>query len=57
MTPLEEGFYDFAVKHLKSKKKAEKMFDKFDSAVESSYYTIYRHRVDLSMHYDDEKKD
>jgi hypothetical protein len=57
MTPLDEGFYDFAVKHLKSKKKAEKMFDKFDSAVESSYYTIYRHRVDLSMHYEDDKED
>ncbi|MFC3193890.1 hypothetical protein ACFODZ_06530 [Marinicella sediminis] len=54
MAPMEESFYDFVVKHKKSKKKAEKMFDQFNGAIKSTHYTIYRHRVDLSMHEDED---
>ncbi|KAA3644441.1 MAG: hypothetical protein DWP95_04445 [Proteobacteria bacterium] len=49
MAPLEENFYDFIVKTLKSEKKARKVFDDFTGAVESANYQIYRHRKDLSM--------
>ncbi len=47
MAPMEENFYQFAKKHLKSEKKADKMFDKFGSAHSGSEYTIWRHRKDF----------
>ncbi len=54
MAPMEENFYQFVAKHLKSEKKADKLFAEFDSAVSSSHYSIYRHRKDLSMGHDDD---
>ncbi len=49
MAPMEESFYQFLTKHLKSEKKAEKMFKAFNSNIQSTHYTIYRMREDLSM--------
>jgi len=49
MAPLEENFFSFISKQLKSEKKAQKMFDGFTSSIESSHYTIYKHLKDLSM--------
>jgi len=49
MAPMEENFSIFAKKHLKSEKKADKLFADFDSTYSSAEYIIYRHRKDLSM--------
>ncbi len=54
MAPLDENFYQFAKKHLKSKKKTEKMFADFNASFSGSHYTIYRHNKDLSMSHDDD---
>ncbi len=52
MAPLQENFYQFAKKHLKSEKKADEMFKDFNSSFSSSDYTIWRHDKALSMHKD-----
>lgn len=49
MAPLEENFFEFVSKHLKSEKKAQKIFDRFTNSIESSEYTIYKNLKDLSM--------
>lgn len=54
MAPMEENFYQFAKKHLKSEKKADAMFKDFNGSFSSSHYGIWRHRKDLSMTHDKE---
>ncbi|MGJ8663397.1 MAG: hypothetical protein ACSHWU_07095 [Marinicella sp.] len=54
MAPMEESFYAFTKKHLKSEKKADKLFEKFNSTFSSAEYVIYRHRKDMSMAHDEE---
>jgi hypothetical protein len=49
MAPLDENFFQFVSKHLKSKKKAQKIFDRFTNSIESSEYSIYKKLDDLSM--------
>lgn len=53
MAPMEENFYQFAMKHMK-KAKVEDMFAKFDDSFSGSDYTIWQHRKDLSMQRDEE---
>ncbi|TDR22503.1 hypothetical protein [Marinicella litoralis] len=54
MAPMEENFYQFAVKHLKSEKKADAMFKDFNGSFSGSHYGIYRHVKELSMNHDEE---
>ena len=49
MAPLDESFYEFISKKMKSEKKAQKMFEQFSGSFSSADYQIYRHRKDLSM--------
>ncbi len=54
MAPLDESFYDFIVRVLKSEEEAGKLFADYSGSIESSTYSIYRHDKDLSMKYDEE---
>lgn len=54
MAPMEENFYQFAKKHLKSEKKADAMFKDFNGSFSSSEYSIYRHDKELSMAHSEE---
>ena len=49
MAPLDESFYAFVSKVMKSEKKAQKMFDQFSGSFSSAEYQIYQQRKDLSM--------
>jgi hypothetical protein len=49
MAPLEESFYAFISKVMKSEEKAQKMFEQFSDSFSSTDYQIYRLRKDLSM--------
>ncbi|WP_154222094.1 hypothetical protein [Marinicella rhabdoformis] len=49
MESPEETVYKVVKKHLKSEKKADKLFEQFRSGIESWEYQIYRHHKDLSM--------
>ena len=49
MAPLQESFYEFVSKTLKSEKKADQLFEDFTDSFKSSKYSIYRLRSDLSM--------
>ncbi len=48
MAPMEENFYQFAVKHM-NEKKADAMFEKFNDSFSDSDYAIWRHDKELSM--------
>lgn len=54
MAPMEENFYQFAMKHLKEKK-VDEMFKMFNGSFSGSNYTIWRHRKDLSMQHDEKE--
>lgn len=54
MAPMEENFYQFAMKHLEEKE-VEEMFEKFNGSYSGSDYTIWRHRKDLSMSHDEKE--
>jgi len=54
MAPLDENFYEFVSKTLKSEKKADKLFESFTGSFSSANYSIYQWRKDLSM---DSKKE
>lgn len=49
MAPMEQSFYEFAVKHMGSAGEADAMFAKYSDAYTSADYTIYRHVKSLSM--------
>ncbi len=47
MAPPEVSIFKFVSDHLKSEKKAQKMFDDFSSGIESSSYYIYQENTSL----------
>jgi hypothetical protein len=47
MAPPEENVFKFVSRHLKSEKKAQKLFDAFSAGIESSSYTIYKDNTSL----------
>jgi len=47
MAPPEENVFKFVSRHLKSEKKAQKLFDAFGAGIESSTYTIYKLNTSL----------
>lgn len=49
MAPLDENFFKFVSRILKSEKKAQKLFDGFSNNIESSSYTIYKQLTEFSM--------
>lgn len=57
MAPMEESFYAFVKKQLKSEKKTDKLFEKFNSGISGTDYQIYRKRDDLSHQHNEDMKD
>ena len=47
MAPPEVSIFKFVSDHLKSEKKAQKLFDDFSSGIESSSYYIYKENTSL----------
>jgi hypothetical protein len=47
MAPPTENVFKFVSKHMKSEKKAQKLFDDFSDGIESSTYTIYKKNTSL----------